>query len=124
MSWGKISLLRKNMNEPYTLKDFIDDYMRDHPEIDSYNKFAQLIGTSASTVSEITKGHQPGIDIIGKIAEATKSDFLLLVQIAYPEYVTKEKLSPTAQLLAEQINRLPNPLRGILIKFIRSLLDE
>lgn len=125
MGWRNLSLFRENMAEPYTLKDFIDDYMRDHPEIDSYNKFAQAIGASASTVSDIVKGkYRPGIELLGKIAEATSTDFLLLVQITYPEHVSPARLSPTAQLLAEQINRLPNPLRQILIRFIRSLPDE
>lgn len=113
------------MTRPYTLKDFIDEYMRDHPEIDSYNKFAQHIGVSATTIGEIIKGrHKPGIDFLTKMAEATNTDFILLVQIAYPEQAGKGRSSPSSQLLADRINRLPNPLREMLIRLIRSYDEE
>lgn len=108
------------MTEPYTLKDFIDDYMRDHPELDSYNKFAQFTGVSASMIGEIVRnGHKPGIDVIGQIADATNFDFLSLVAIVYPERSKQNRPSSArAQLLAQRIEKLPAPVREIIERLI------
>lgn len=125
MTWGKLPQIKVSMTEPYTLKDFIDEYIHDHPEIDSYNKFAQRIGVASSTILDVVKGkHKPGIDFLTKMADATNTDFILLVQIAYPEQAGKGRSSPSSQLLAERINRLPDPLRNMLIRLIRSYDEE
>lgn len=119
MTWGKFPQMKDTMAEPYTLKDFIDEYMSAHPEIDSYNKFAQHAKVSATIIGRVVReGHKPDLEVIKKIADATHTPRRLVLKIVHPELFDDE-LSVSDELLTQMINRLPGPIRDVIIKFIR-----
>lgn len=128
MDMGKISQLRDDMPELHDIVDmkgFIDWYMANHPEIDSYNKFAQFVHVASSTIDDYIKGkRKPEVPIIKRIAQRTNTDPVVLLKIVYPDFVDDNTLSAADELLAQSINRLPNPIRDVIVKLIRFYTGE
>jgi len=112
------------MTQPVTLKVFIQEYMRLHG-IDSATKFAEEVGVTPSTITRyLNDPHppQPSFELLAKLSDATNTDFLYLVQIAYPDMVKSRPQDASARLLAERIAKLPSFVRDVIERLIDSYL--
>lgn len=90
----------------------------------SYSEYAKHIGVATTTITRAAdkrKPKTPGFDFLYKLAKATGKSFLALVELAYPEVVEETKLSPSAQLLAQEIETLPEDKRAIFEAMVRGL---
>lgn len=80
----------------------------------SYTAFADFLGVSTSTVTRILdekSPRNPGLDFLIILAKKTNTSLTVLVEMAYPDVAGETRLSPTAAVLAQRIESLPQDLR-------------
>jgi hypothetical protein len=88
-------------------------------------QFAIFIDVDPTTVTRaLDKRHprRPGLDFLLALAEKTRTPLSTLIDVAYPEVANNLPPSPSAQLLAEQIERLPEQYRRAIDALIRGAL--
>jgi transcriptional regulator with XRE-family HTH domain len=80
----------------------------------SYTAFADFLGLSTSTITRILdekNPRNPGLDVLIILAKKTNTSLGVLVEMAYPDVANETRLSPTASVLAQRIENLPQDLR-------------
>lgn len=108
------------MHEQYTFKQFIQD------EIDkrgSQQEFAEQIGVSQSTISRWLnpkKKAEPDLKTLVKLSEVTGKSLEALVGLAYPDVSDKTQPSPSARLIAQSFEKLPEHIQRAIITLVRS----
>lgn len=88
----------------------------------SMRQFAEFIDVAATTVTRMmdqAEPKKPGLDVLIKISKATHVSLPALVAMAYPDVSEATKLSASAQVLAQQIEELPDRTKEIVLALIR-----
>lgn len=101
-------------------KQFLLDEMKRRDM--SARAFAEFVGVATSTITRATDEREPavpGIEFLIKLAQATGVSITALVALAYPEVTLSTRPSPSAQILAQQIEKLPEAQRQIIAAIIR-----
>lgn len=103
----------------YTFRDFLLDEMKRRDM--SASKLARFFGVDPSTVTRAIDARDPkspGFEFLLKVSRATHKNLYALLEIAYPDEINATGLSPSAQILAQQIEELPesdvNAIRRML----------
>jgi hypothetical protein len=108
-------------NNHYTFRDFILDEMQKRG-MKSARQFALFIGVDPTTISraiDAQKPTKPGLDLLIKIAESTKTDMSALFAIAYPDVTIQTAASPDALIMAQSIEKLPQSTKDAVRALIR-----
>lgn len=112
------------MGNGEALKDFIREQLT---VLDlSIREFAELCDVSHSTIVRLIaerpekRMEHPDLSSVIKIANATHTDLITVLALAYPEEMAKSQLSPQSRLIAQRLERLPEQDQR---KFKR-LIDE
>lgn len=88
----------------------------------SARQFAEFVDVAPSTVSRCIdeKNPQiPGLEFLIKLATATGVSITSLVAMAYPDLTVTTRPSPSAQILAQQIEQLPATTQEVILAIIR-----
>lgn len=102
----------------YTFQQFLRDQVNDKAD-GVQNKFASLIEVSSATMSRLLNGQvRPELDTLASISKVTGTDLTTLIHLAYPEGVVGN-VTPTAQIVADQFDKLPDELKAAIISMIR-----
>ncbi len=83
----------------------------------SARQFAEFLDVAPSTVSRCIDEKNPllpGLDFLLKIARATGVSITSLVAMAYPDLTITTRPSPSAQILAQQIEQLPEATQEVV----------
>lgn len=90
---------------------------------ESRREFAKHIHTSADTlVRMIEQGEQPTIKFLRSVSGYTGASLLALLQMAFPDEIRQP--GTDVMILAQDIDNLPEPQRGIVIDLIRAALKS
>lgn len=109
------------MSKADVFRQFLLDEMK-RLNIDSANRFAEYVGVTTSTITRATDERnpkKPGLEFLLKLSKATNTSLLALIEMTYPEEVGETSLSPTAQVLAQRIEKLPDHLKDAIAVIIR-----
>lgn len=130
MSTSRVKIVRVQRivqlsNEPYTLQNFILDEIKKRQM--SMRKFAEALDIAPSTLSRIldTKNpSQPTIETLIKLAEMTHTSLETLTALAYPDLADATKMSPTARVVGQNFEKLPEDLQNTIMTIIRNSVTE
>ncbi len=89
----------------------------------SAREFTLFLDVSPSTITRAIDERNPktpGLELLMKVAEKTETDLLILVEMAYPEAVNRNRLSPSSQLLAQSIERLSEGGKEAVRKLVKA----
>jgi transcriptional regulator with XRE-family HTH domain len=109
-------------NQGEELKDFIRNQMQAMNL--SVRDFAKMCGVSHSTIVRLISEDpekridRPDLQSIIKIANATRTDLYSVLQMAYPEEMQQDQLSPQARIIAQGIERLPEKEKKAIQRLI------
>lgn len=99
--------------------DFLQAEMRAR-DLESVRQFALWLGLSPSVVTAVMNGaRDPGLDFLSAVANATGVGLSELVELARPGTLRAATLSLDARILAQQIEALPDDMRGVVRAIIR-----
>jgi transcriptional regulator with XRE-family HTH domain len=96
-----------NAMAQYTFADFLSDEIKQRSM--SASEFARWIDVSPSTVTRAMaprNATKPGFDFLLKLSKKTGRSLFALIELAYPDEAEASKLSPEAQVIAQQIEDL------------------
>jgi transcriptional regulator with XRE-family HTH domain len=83
------------------------------------NKFASMIGVSSATMSRLINSEsRPELETLERISKVTGTNLITLIHLAYPDGVFGE-VSPTAQVVADQFDKLPSELQAAIVAMMR-----
>ncbi len=99
-----------------TLSDFIRKEMT-RREL-SVRGFADLCNVTHTTLLRYLEGDEPTLDFLGKLAKATNTDLVALIDLAFPGLIAETRASPEAIIFAQQLDQLPLEVRNVLYKMI------
>lgn len=105
----------------YTFRDFLLDEMKQR-QFDSASELARFFGVATTTVTRAMhpkNPRRPGFEFLLAISAKTGRNLVALLEIAYPDVMSKSELSPSAQLIAQQIEDLPESDRNSVRRLIR-----
>ena len=109
------------MTTEHKFREFLNDEMK-RRGYDSARQFAEFLDVDPATVSRAVSAHnptRPGLKFILKLAEKTGYSVQYLIALAYPDVAGETQLSPSAALLAQQIEQLPEHLQEVIRSLIR-----
>lgn len=92
----------------------------------SARQYALWLGVDPTTVTraiDMRKPAKPGLEFLLRMSSATKFDIGTLVKLAYPEVDFDSEVSPSAELLARQIEAAPDSVRAAINALIRTTAD-
>lgn len=101
-------------------KDFLQNEMQRRDM--SARQFAEFVDVAPTTITRCVdeKNPQlPGLDFLMKLAKATGASITSLVAMAYPDLAITTRPSPSAQILAQQIEQLPEATQEVILAIIR-----
>ncbi len=102
------------------LQEFVSNEMKRRGM--SMREFADFVGVSHVTISRVLDPsraeYQGDIEFLVKLSKATKVSITSIVALAYPALATETK-DISAQVLAEQIQQLPDAMREAVLAIIR-----
>lgn len=102
-------------------KKFLQDEM-ERRGMTSAREFARFVDVAPSTVTRCIDEKDPavpGLDFLIKVATATGVSITSLVAMAYPDLTITTRPSPSAQILAQQIEQLPEATQEVILAIIR-----
>jgi transcriptional regulator with XRE-family HTH domain len=105
----------------YQFRNFLIDEMK-RRGLDSARQFAEFLDVDPATVSRAISAHnpsKPGLKFLLQLAEKTGYSVQHLIALAYPDVAGQSDLSPSAALLAQQIEQLPEHLQEVIRSLIR-----
>jgi transcriptional regulator with XRE-family HTH domain len=108
-------------DKSYTLEEFVLAQMAQRDM--SARQFAEFVGVSHSTVNRMLDSRNeipPSMEVLIKISNATRVNLTTLIQLSYPDIALDEGLSPSAQLLAQQFEELPDNIKDVIMTLINS----
>lgn len=88
----------------------------------SARQFAEFVDVAPSTVTRCIDEKNPvipGLDFLVKLSKATGTSITSLVGIAYPDLTLTTRPSATAQIMAQQIEQLPEATQEVILAIIR-----
>jgi transcriptional regulator with XRE-family HTH domain len=87
-------------------------------------QFALAAGIDPTTITRALKydtPHQPSMDVLVKLSKYTHVSLGTLIALAYPEAFTT---SISSQLLAEQIESLPEAIRQTVVAIVKGAVPK
>lgn len=108
------------MTNQNPFRDFLKDEMFRREM--SARQFAEFVDVAPTTITRAIDEREPttpGMDFLLKLASATHVELSTLVEMAYPEMANSTKASPSARILAQQIEELPNGVRDTVLAIVR-----
>ena len=103
------------------LAKFIEDYISDHGI--SRRALAEKMDVQHQTLNHyLNTDSDPTLYFLTRLSGATGYDLLTLVAQVAPDYI--HQASADVMLLAQRIDKLPEPQRGIIIDLIRGALKS
>jgi len=108
------------MTDKNAIRQFLLDQMKQRDM--SARQLAEFFDVSPTTVTRAIDGRNPstpGLDFLLKISQATGISLTALIEMAYPDASRGTSLSPQAQILAQQIEALPEDTREVILSIIR-----
>lgn len=84
----------------------------------SIRGFADLCGVTHTTLLRYLEGDAPTLDFLGKLARATNTDLIALIDLAFPGLIEETRASPEAIIFAQQLDQLPPEVRDVLYRMI------
>lgn len=97
-------------------KQFLQDEMTRRGM--SARQFSEFLDVAPSTVTRCIDEKNPatpGLDFLLKVARATGVSITSLVAMAYPDLTITTRPSPSAQILAQQIEQLPEATQEVVL---------
>ena len=109
------------MEQPGSLKQFVKDEM-ELRGMKSAREFARFVDVAHVTINRILderneQPYEPTLDILIRIARATGKDISSIIYMLYPD-LKSNVVSPSANLLAQQIEQLPEDEQRIIRQFM------
>lgn len=104
----------------YAFRNFLEDEMKKRSL--SARQFADFVGVGHTTINRLIDPRNvvpPSMEVLLKVSNATKRSLLSLVELAYPNEVSDTNLSPSAQILAQDIEELPDNLKEAVLALVR-----
>lgn len=90
----------------------------------SAREFASFVEVAATTITRAIDERNPkapGLDFILKLSKATRISVLTLIELAYPDVVQETAISPSAKVLAQRIEQLPDNLQEAVAAILRGV---
>lgn len=103
-----------------SLEEFVQEEMRRRGDL-SARQFAELVGVSNTTINRILSDpdYIPKLNVLSGISDATGINLLSLIELCYPEIVREDNISPSARILAQQIEQLDPIMQEAIAAIVR-----
>lgn len=102
----------------YTFAQFLRDQINKLAD-GVQNRFADMIGVSSATMSRLLRSDtRPELETLERISKVTGTSLVTLISLAYPAGVDSDR-SPTAQVVADEFDKLPDELKSAIIAMMR-----
>lgn len=103
----------------YTLRDFINDEVRKRNI--SKREFARRLDVAPSTLLRLLEDDPPvpTLSVLAKLSEITGVSIETLAALAYPEVADRTRISPTAQVVGQAFEKLPERIQEMILSIIR-----
>lgn len=108
-------------DEGYTLRQFILDQMSDRHM--SARQFAEFVGVAHTTINravDTRKEPKPSIEFLLSLSKATNVSVLTLLEMAYPDEVKANAVTPSIQVMAQMLSELPENIQQAIHAIIFS----
>lgn len=109
----------------YTFMQFLQDQINEKAD-GSQRAFSRMSGIAHTTIGRLldkTKDNRPELDTLGKLSVVTNTNLITLIHLAYPEGFDSN-ISPTAQVVAEQFDKLPDELKSAIVAMMRGAMAK
>lgn len=94
-------------------------------DLESQRAIARWLGMSTTMTWQVLEGQRlPGLDFILAVHRATGVNVSELINLAYPDTITKSDLSLESRILSQQIDQLPREVREMVKAIIRGAAVE
>lgn len=97
-------------------------YLRDQVNLFAdgvQNRFAVMIDVSSATMTRLLKNEtRPELETLERISKVTGTNLVTLIHLAYPAGIDSD-ISPTAQIVADQFDKLPDNLKEAIVSMMR-----
>lgn len=109
----------------YTFQAFINDELKNRGW--SQRDLAKQMDVSSSTISRMLdeqKPSKPDVEQLVKLSKALHVGLETLTALAYPEQFEESALSPSARILGERFDKLPENVQQAVLAIMRQWGEE
>lgn len=105
-------------------RDMFQDFINDElARLEwSQRKLAEALDVAPSTVSRLldpTEPSKPSLEILIGLSKVTGKSLETLIGLAYPDVALEMQLSPSAMLMAQRFEELPDDIQRTILAIMR-----
>lgn len=108
------------------LGEFIAEEMKKRDM--SARKFSELVDVNHKTINKFLDPDgdpgNPSIEFLLKLAEATHTNVVALIGLAYPDVAEQMAISPNVEVLADRFSQLASNDQRVVLALINQLLSQ